>query len=146
MEKRRIRLTPMTRRMFADAVMDAPDGWYATIQPPTKSRDQEAKYHAMLKDIAEQTQYLGRSWDLESMKRILLNEFEEEMRKAGTPLAQSGQMIPTEDGARIIQLGVQSRQFRVAEAAQFIEFLYAWGSDRSVVWSEEAHIPGWVRP
>lgn len=145
MEMRRIRLTPMTRRMVADAAMDAPDGWYASIQPPPKTRSQEEKYHAMVKDIAMQSEYLGKRWDQESMKRILLNEFEEEMRNAGTPLKQCGQMIPSEDGKRIIQLGIQSRQLLVPEAAQFIEFLYAWGSDRSVVWSEEAHIPGWVK-
>lgn len=32
MEKRRIRLTPMTRRMVADAVMQAPDGFFVAIQ------------------------------------------------------------------------------------------------------------------
>ena len=144
-EHRRIRVTPATRRMCADAVMQAPDGWVFTLIPPVKKRSQEEKYHAMIGDIAKQTQYIGRSWDQESMKRILLNEFEEEMKQQGKPLAQSGQMIPSEDGRRVIQLGVQSRDFRVGEASAFVEFLYAWGADRQVVWSEEAHIPGFAR-
>lgn len=144
-EHRRIRVTPATRRMCSDAVMQCPDGWVFSLVPPIKTRGQEEKYHAMIKDISAQSEYVGRKWDKEDMKRILLNEFEEEMKQQGTPLAQSGQMIPSEDGRRIIQLGIQSRALRVAEASAFVEFLYAWGADRKVVWSEEAHIPGFVR-
>jgi len=126
---------PSRARACAD-IQSAPDGRVVTISEPTKKRAQEEKYHAMIGDIAKQTAYIGKRWDLDDMKRILIDEFAEEMRLAGTPLHHDGRLIPSENGRRVIQLGIQSRDFYVSEAAQFIEFLYAWGSGRGVSWSE----------
>jgi len=70
------------------------------------------------------------------MKRLLIDEFAEEMRLAGTPLHHDGRVTPSLDGRRIVQLGIQSRDFYVKEASQFIEYLYAVGAERNVVWSE----------
>ena len=55
---------------------------------------------------------------------------------AGTPLHHDARIVPSFDGRRIVQLGVQSREFYVKEAAAFIEFLYAFGAARDVRWSE----------
>lgn len=108
--------------------------------PQAKRRVQEEKYHAQIGDIARQTEYAGRKWDDESMKRILVDEFAEEMRNAGMPLHDdaAGRVIPSENGRRVIQLGLQTRRFWVKEASDFIEFLFAWGGARGVVWSDEA--------
>src|SRR5690606_11383850 len=94
----------LARRNAAHACATSPEGWMVTISAPKKKRVQEEKYHAMIADIARQTSYIGRKWDDESMKRILVNEFEEAMKEAGTPLRQQGQMIPSESGQRIIAL------------------------------------------
>jgi len=128
------------RRGVGAFAMSAPDGWHVTFQQPTKKRDQEEKYHAQIGDIARQTTYAGRRWGTEDMKRILVDEFAAEMRSAGTPLHadQEGRLIPSEDGRRVIQLGIQTRDFWVKEASEFIEFLNAWGADRSVIWSNES--------
>jgi hypothetical protein len=40
------------------------------------------------------------------------------------------------DGHRIVQLGVQSRDFKVKEAAAFIEFLHAFGAQHGVKFEE----------
>lgn len=115
-------------------------GWLMKLQPPTKRRIQEEKYHAMIGDIAKQTTYAGKRWDREDMKRILVDEFADEMRTLGKPLHQDGRsrLIPSEDGRRVIQLGIQTRDFWISEAANFITFLYAWGNDRGVQWTEPA--------
>lgn len=137
----------MTKRIFVlvhdtareravDAVRNAPAGHMVSISEPVKRRIQEEKYHAMLADLSKQTTYAGRKWDEDDTKRILIDEFAEEMRLAGTPLHHDGRLIPSENGRRVIQLGIQSRDFWVSEAAQFIEFLYAWGADRGAIWSE----------
>ena len=123
------------------ACMEAPEGWMCVISEPTKKRVQEEKYHAMMADIAKQTTYAGKRWDEDDMKRILIDEFAEEMRLAGQPLHHDSRVIPSENGRRVIQLGVQSSRFYVREAAQFIEFLYAWGAERDVVWSEPVFHP-----
>ena len=124
------------RRAARFAVEECPDNWMVSFSEPAKRRIQEERYHAMVGDIAAQSEYAGKRWDDEDMKRILLSEFADEMRSAGTPIKIDDRMIPSEDGRRVIQLGIQSRRFSVREASAFIEFLFAWGADRGVVFRE----------
>lgn len=124
------------RRNAAAYCMEAPAGWMVVFSEPAKKRAQEEKYHAMIGEIARQVEHIGRKWDADDMKRLLIDEFADEMRLAGTPLHHDGRVIPSFDGRRIVQLGIQSRDFYVKEAAQFIEFLYAFGAQRSVTFSE----------
>lgn len=143
MTKKTIRLVHAAARAMAQRECQiAPDGYMVTISEPTKKRIQEEKYHAQIGDIAKQSTYAGRKWSDEDMKRILIDEFADDMRNAGTPLHEdlTGRLIPSEDGRRVIQLGIQSRNFYVAEASQFIEFLNAWGADRDVKWSAPKHM------
>lgn len=130
------------RRAAAFIVESAPDGWHVRIDPPVKKREQEERYHAMIGDIAKQCEHAGRRWDAESWKRLLIDEFADEMRAAGTPLHHddSSSVIPSLDGRRIVQLGLQSREFRVAEASAFIEFLFAFGEGHGVVWSDPQRV------
>jgi hypothetical protein len=122
------------RRRAANAVMSAVDGYEVRITEPKKKREQEEKYHCMIADIAKQVDHIGRKWHADDMKRILIDEFAEEMRLAGTPLHHDGRVIPSFDGRRIVQLGIQTRDFYVKEAAQFIEYLFAFGAFHSVKW------------
>ena len=124
------------RNRAMHAVAHAPEGYKVTISEPAKKRIQEEKYHAMCGDFAKQAEYIGRKWDAESWKRILVDQFADEMRQAGTPLHHDGQVIPSMDGRRIVQLGIQTRQFYVKEAAAFIEYLYAVGAEMGIVWTE----------
>lgn len=123
------------RRRAANAVMSAPDGYEVRVTEPKKKREQEEKYHAMIGDIARQVEHIGRKWHADDMKRILVDEFAEEMRLAGTPLHHDGRVIPSFDGRRIVQLGIQTSNFYVKEAAQFIEYLFAFGAMHNVKWS-----------
>lgn len=136
MEKRKLVLLNDEIRLRAmEAVSEAPEGYSVTIAPPVKKREQEEKYHAMIGDIARQVEYAGRKWHSEDMKRLLIDEFAEEMRQAGTPLHHDSRVVPSFDGKRIVQLGIQSRQFYVKEASQFVEYLYAFGAQNNVRWS-----------
>lgn len=123
------------RKNAADyAMYHCPVGWQCVFSEPKKRRIQEEKYHAMISDIARQTKYIGHTWSDLHMKRILIDEFADEMRLSGTPLSHDSQIVPSENGKRIIQLEIHSSDFKVKEAAQFIEFLYAWGANRNVKW------------
>ena len=127
---------PEARGRCSAFALVAPTGWMAVFSEPTKKRAQEEKYHAMIGDIAAQIEHLGRRWDEDDMKRLLVDEFAEEMRSAGTPLHHDSRVAPSLDGRRIVQLGIQTRDFYVKEAAQFIEFLHKVGAERGVVWSQ----------
>lgn len=120
---------PARRRAMA-ALVQAQVGEVVTISDAPKKRSQEAMYHALIAEIADSTTYAGRKWEVEDMKRICIDEFAEEMRRSGTPLEQDSRIIPSEDGRRIIQLGVQSRHFTAKEASAFIDFLHAWAAIR----------------
>lgn len=130
------------RKLCAEfALKHCPDGWRVKFSEPVKKREQEEKYHAQIDDIAKQTTYAGKSWKPLHMKRILIDEFADAMRDAGTPLHGDSMLIPSENGRRVIQLEIHSSEFYVKEASAFIEFLYAWGADRDVVWSDVAIKP-----
>ena len=126
------------RRRAQQAVQTAPEGFRVVVEPPKRNGEQNDKFHAQIDDIAKQTTYAGRSWAPLHMKRILIDEFAEAMREAGTPLHHDSMLIPSENGKRVIQLEIHSSEFYVREASEFIEFLNAWGADRDVVWSDDA--------
>lgn len=127
---------PRQRQTAHEYIDNAPVGYIVEISEPKKKRIQEEKYHAQIRDIAKQTTYAGQKWDKDDMKRIMIDEFAEEMRNAGTPLRHDGRLIPSENGRRVIQLGIQSRDFSVREGSEFITFLYSYGDERGVQWTE----------
>lgn len=125
------------RRRAVTAVENAPEGHVVTIAEPTKRREQEEKYHAMIGDIASQWKFMGQRVDKDDAKRLLVDAFAKAMRDAGTPLHHDGRVVPSLDGERVVQLGIQTSKFYKAEASEFIEFLSAWGAENGIVWSNE---------
>ena len=122
----------MARANAARAVQAAPDGYMVQISEPTKKREQEEKYHAMIGDIAKQCEFMGGKLDADDWKRLLVDMFAKVMRDLGTPLHHDGRVIPSLDYERVVQLGIQTRDFWVREAADFIEYLYAFGAEKGV--------------
>jgi NinB protein len=129
------------RRAAAYIVDDAPAGWRVTVKPQAKRRIQEERYHAMCGDFAAQWPFAGKHWHKDDMKRLLVDAFAEAMRQAGTPLHHDGRVVPSIDGLRVVQLGIQTGDFYVSEASQFIEYLFAFGADIGIKWSDEAKAP-----
>lgn len=107
-----------------------------TIQRPSKSRDAEKKYHAMIGDIARAVEIDGRYYDTDVWKAKLLEEFDREMKQQGTPLSHPGRIVMSLDGQRYITVRPSSSKFRKAEAAQFVEFLYSTGIDLGATFSD----------
>lgn len=130
------------RRLAAAQCMNAPDGFICIIDEPKKSREQEERYHAMIGDIAESCTFMGRKWGKEEWKRLLIDAFVRVMREEAKatgkpdPFAGQGEVVPALDGHGFVQLGVQSRGFRKAVASQFIEYLYAYGNENGVRWTD----------
>jgi hypothetical protein len=111
---------------------------------PEKSRDQEEKYHAMIGEIASQVPVGGRHLDADTMKRLLVDQFKADtLVDMADDWAKFGalDMVPSLDGQRVVVLGVQTRRFTVRLGAAFIEWLYAWGSDAGVVFTERTLDP-----
>lgn len=106
-----------------------------------KSREQEDRYHAMLGDIAKQCQHLNMKLDLDTWKRLAIDQFKRETLKEPEVCAKYWarnqlNVMPSLDGAAIIVLGEQSRRFPIGVAAAFIEWLFALGGERGVKWTD----------
>lgn len=128
-------------RTGAKRVIDDPAyaGWKVRITPPKKTRGQEEKYHAMVGDICKSGLFcfLGRKdWSEEDIKRLLVDAFSAEMAAQGKPLSQAGQIVPSLDMQRTVQLGIQTRRFTKKEASDFVEYLYAYGAALGVEFAE----------
>lgn len=138
-EKQLYRLVhPTARQLASRACIQAPDGFIVEIKPPSKSRDQEAKYHAMFADVARQVEFMGSMRDVETWKRLLVDAFARVKAADNDPVQGIGAIVPNLDGTGFVQLGVQTRRFSKRHASEFIEFMYAWGADRNVQWTDPA--------
>lgn len=101
------------------------------IKKASKSREQEEKYHALIGDIARQAQHLGATWDAESWKRLLVDQFCRDNN------IKTGTVIPNLSGDGIVQLGFQTKKFTKEQASEFVEWLYAWGTENGVSFEKE---------
>lgn len=132
----------IARQNAIKAVQAAPEGYMVQVSEPAKKRIQEEKYHAMMADIARQCDYNGRKLDAGSWKRLLVEAvvfiLREEAKGQGKPdpFPCGGAVLPSLDGLRIVQVEVLTRDFKVSQASLFIEYLYAFGAERGVAWSE----------
>jgi hypothetical protein len=96
------------------------------IKAESKSRDQEEMYHSLIGKIAKQAEHQGARWDVESWKRFLVDQWAHD---SGMRL---GRVVPSLDGERIVQLGIQTRKFTKEEGTEFIEFLFAWSAQNGI--------------
>ena len=96
------------------------------IKQSTRTLDQNAKFHAMIDDIAKQMKQAGSTWTQDDWKRLLIDQWAHETNK------KLGRVAPSLDGERVVQLGHQTRKFSVEWASEFIEWLYAWASEKGI--------------
>ena len=75
------------RRRCQEAVWDAPEGHRVTLAAPTRTSDQNAKFHALVSDIAKSGhQWLGKPRDAAQWKVLLV----------------SGHAVATKEGSEIV--------------------------------------------
>ena len=142
--KRTLTITgEVARKAICNHVLTADEGDVVTIGPPVKRRIQEEKYHAMIGDIADQCKFMQRTWSKEEWKRLLIDAYvrvaRENAKAEGKPdpFSGHGEVVPSLEGNGFVQLGIQSRGFSIKQAAEFIEYLFAYGSKESVIFGDE---------
>lgn len=142
----RIPLTKATRYTAHRWIDEAPDGYiFERPKEPKRRELQNERFHAMLGDIAKQVEFFGQKRDPETVKRLLVDAFCRVMAEDGDPIQGWGTVLPSLDGSGVVQLGVQTRRFTIRQASEFIEYLFAWGAENGVIWSEKIDVPGWLR-
>lgn len=112
------------------------------VRDRKRTDEQNAKWHAMIGDIAKQYTHFGQQWKPEDMKRILVDAFRRDTSNDPdlAPLwAKMGEtrMAPCIGGGGLVVLGEQTRQFPKKLGSAFIEWLYAFGAENQIRWSDE---------
>ncbi len=93
---------------------------------PSRSKEQNALFHAVCGDISKQRRWAGRKIDVEGWKRLLVDAWARETDR------QQGDVVPSLDGASIVNLSMQTRRLRVKEMADLITFAQWWATDNDV--------------
>lgn len=118
------------------AMRVAPAGHVITISPPKRSLDQNAKFHAMLTDLAASPlTWAGKRRTVDEWKAIIIS---------GHAVATNhgGEVIPGIEG-EFVAIRESSASMTVARAASLIEYLQAFGDTNGIQWSETKRL-GWL--
>ena len=119
----------LARSRALDAVRTAPVGYRVDVRAPTRSLDQNAKLWALLGDIAQQVDWHGQKLSADDWKDM------------ATAALKRQRVVPGLDGGFVV-LGQRTSKMTRSEMAELIEFLYALGAERGVVWSCPARMAG----
>jgi hypothetical protein len=95
----------------------------------TRSVEQNEKMWAMLTDISAQI-----PWLVNGQMTMLSKEDWKDILSAS--LFKGLRLAYSTDGDAFVLLGRRTKDFSIADMSQFIEFIYAFGADRGVKWSE----------
>lgn len=108
-----------------------------------RTLEQNNKAHAMLTDISLQTKHLNQVLDVDDWKRLCVKQFADDCiandlpRLADYWKRNSFRLIPSLDGKSLVTLGAQTRDFPKYVMAGFIDWLYFYGSQNSINWTEK---------
>lgn len=119
------------------------------VDEAKKSRLMEKKYHAMFRDVAAQVsvpvldfernviQGQTRKYEAEYWKAFLVNLYERELISMGESLKSPSKAILCPYTLEKISIRASTSEFRKSEAGGFIEFLYKFGTENNVTWSDD---------
>ena len=98
----------------------------------TRSDQQNKLMHSIIGQIAKQAKIHGSRWTAESFKRFLIDQWAHENGES----ASVSKVMPSIDGLRVVQLGLQSRRFTKEQAISFTEWLIYWANTNGVTLEE----------
>lgn len=120
-----VTLTSPHSRARAKVLVDkAPEGYVVTVKPPTRSGSQNDKMWALLTDVSV-SKPRGLCYTPEQWKCFFMQACGHEV-----------QFITGIDGLPF-PAGFRSSRLSKAQMSELIEFIYAWGAENGVRWSED---------
>ena len=123
-EKKVYRLVHAQARQGAmHCIAHAPEGYIATIQPPTRSLEQNARMWAQLTDVSKQVDWYGRKLSPEAWKCV----FSASLKKQD--------VVPGLHGDFVV-LGMSTSQMSIREMGELMELIEAFGVERGVVFGD----------
>jgi len=113
------------RARAARWIASAPKDTRVEFKAPKRTTDQNARMWAMLTDISRQKEHCGRKYTPDQWKILVMHACGREV-----------QFIPALDGKTFLPWGQSSSDLSKDEMSELIEFLFAWGAENGVVWSD----------
>ena len=114
------------QRALAKAIIDrAPINAVVTVKEGTRTLDQNAKMHAMLSDISR-AKPQGRKHTPEVWKALMMKACGHQVQFV---LGIDGEPFP---------VGFRSSRLTKSQMSDLIEFIYQFGAEHGVLWSDEA--------
>lgn len=121
----KIRLVGPSQRDYARRSLDAaPKDSLVSITAPNRSREQNDKMWAMLRDVAR-CKPRGDHYTPDTWKALFMHL-----------LGHQVQFAAGLDGNGPIPVGFRSSHLSVAQMSDLIELIYEWGTRHGVVWNE----------
>ena len=96
------------------------------IKQARRSNEQNDMFHSIINTITKKMAQAGSKWDADDWKRLLIDQWANEMGR------KIGKVLPSLDGERVVQLGLQSHKFTIEESSEFIDWLIAWATDKGI--------------
>jgi hypothetical protein len=96
-----------------------------SIKSETRSTQENALLHAMLTHISKHQQWAGKKHSVETWKRLLTAAW---CRARGEHI----ELLPALDGHGVDIVFRRTSELTVAECAELIEFVFAWGAANDV--------------
>lgn len=107
------------RQNACRAIMSAPDGYHAVIQPKTRTLDQNARLWVILGEISKQVVWHGQRLTPENWKDIF------------TAALKRQAVVPGIDGGFVV-LGSSTKRMTVAEMGDLMELMTAFAAEQGV--------------
>ena len=114
-----------SRKLAAQACLDAHEDYVVKISPPTRSLEQNSKLWAMLNEISEQVEWHGRKLDSEDWKHIF------------TASLKRIDVVPNLEGTGFVVLGMSTSRMTKAELADLITLIESFGAQHGVIFQDE---------
>lgn len=116
------------RQNALTAVCDAPENWQVVIQPKNRNLEQNAKFHAMCTELAEQAEHLGRKFTMEQWKHLIVSAHAIETKEPFEPICGLA--------GEFLNIRESTAKMTIKRMASLIEFAYSIGADKGVRFSD----------
>lgn len=113
------------RRRVCELIMRSPQDARVTIQPPRRTLDQNAKLHAMARDISRQHHHAGRKLTVRQWKALFM-----------ATLDYHVEFLPELNGDGVIAVSPSTGDLGIKQCSDLIESMYARGAAWGIEWSE----------
>jgi hypothetical protein len=103
----------------------APDNTRIEFKASKRSIPQNARFYAMLTDVAQQATHAGRKYTVDEWKALFMHGCGKEM-----------EFVPSLSGNGFLPLGYRSSELTKDEMTELMEFMAAWGAENGVIFRD----------